>query len=118
MQHEYTDPVSNVELLQARMKKEMMAANKKQMELKAAAQGAAAAEEERLKQAMLAKFAEDDRLEQMNAQKRRMRGLEHRKEVCSYSLYHSTAVDFSTLNLGRLKPCLYPKPTTCTTRVY
>jgi Trichohyalin-plectin-homology domain len=59
----------------------MMAANKKQMELRAAAQAAAAADEERMKQAMLAKFAEDDRLEQMNAHKRRMRSLEHRKEV-------------------------------------
>jgi hypothetical protein len=68
--------------MQARIKKEMIAANKKQIELKAAAQAAAAAEEERMKQAMLAKFAEDDRLEQMNAQKRRMRSLEHRKEVC------------------------------------
>ena len=75
------DPRSSGKLLQARIKKEMTAANKKQMELKAAAQAAAAAEEERMKQAMLAKFAEDDRLEQMNAQKRRMRGLEHRKEV-------------------------------------
>ncbi|XP_063170574.1 meiosis-specific nuclear structural protein 1 [Candoia aspera] len=32
-------------------------------------------------QAMLAKFAEDDRIEQMNAQKRRMKQLEHRREV-------------------------------------
>ena len=30
---------------------------------------------------MLAKFAEDDRLEQMNAQRRRMRQLEHRRAV-------------------------------------
>lgn len=32
-------------------------------------------------QAMLAKFAEDDRIEQMNAQKRRMKQLEHRRAV-------------------------------------
>lgn len=30
---------------------------------------------------MMAKFAEDDRLEQMNAQKRRMKQLDHRREV-------------------------------------
>ena len=30
---------------------------------------------------MIAKFAEDDRIEQMNAQKRRMKQLEHRREV-------------------------------------
>lgn len=38
-------------------------------------------EEEAFGQAMLAKFAEDDRIEQMNAQKRRMKQLEHRREV-------------------------------------
>lgn len=30
---------------------------------------------------MIAKFAEDDRIEQMNAQKRRMKQLEHRRAV-------------------------------------
>lgn len=30
---------------------------------------------------MLEKFAEDDRIEQMNAQKRRMRQLEHKRAV-------------------------------------
>ena len=30
---------------------------------------------------MMAKFAEDDRLEQMNAQKRRMKQLEHQRAV-------------------------------------
>ena len=30
---------------------------------------------------MMAKFAEDDRIEQMNAQKRRMKQLEHKKAV-------------------------------------
>lgn len=32
---------------------------------------------------MLAKFAEDDRIEQMNAQKRRMKQLEHKRSVQS-----------------------------------
>jgi hypothetical protein len=39
------------------------------------------AEEREFRQAMLEKFARDDRLEQMSAQKRRMRGLEHGREV-------------------------------------
>ena len=30
---------------------------------------------------MMKKFAEDDRIEQLNQQKRRMKELEHRKEV-------------------------------------
>ena len=30
---------------------------------------------------MLAKFAEDDRIEQMNAQRRRMKQLEHKRAV-------------------------------------
>ena len=30
---------------------------------------------------MMAKFAEDDRIEQLNAQKRRMKQLEHRRAV-------------------------------------
>ncbi|XP_063201482.1 meiosis-specific nuclear structural protein 1 isoform X4 [Chroicocephalus ridibundus] len=38
-------------------------------------------EEEAFRQQMLAKFAEDDHIEQMNAQKRRMKQLEHRRAV-------------------------------------
>ena len=38
-------------------------------------------EEEEFRRVMLDKFAEDDRLDQMNAQKRRMKQLEHRKEI-------------------------------------
>jgi hypothetical protein len=33
------------------------------------------------KDKLMAKFAEDERLEQMNAQKRRMRELEHKREI-------------------------------------
>ena len=43
------------------------------------------AEEDSLRQQMLAKFAEDDRIELMNAQKRRMKQLEHKK-VTKYSI--------------------------------
>lgn len=38
-------------------------------------------EEEAFRKIMMAKFAEDDRIEQMNAQKRRMKQLEHKREV-------------------------------------
>ncbi|XP_063269010.1 LOW QUALITY PROTEIN: meiosis-specific nuclear structural protein 1 [Prinia subflava] len=49
--------------------------------LKAAAQQAMREEEEALRQQILAKLAEDDRVEQLNAQKRRMKQLEHKKAV-------------------------------------
>ncbi len=38
-------------------------------------------EEERIKQQMLEKFAADDKIEQMNAQRRRMKQLEHKRAV-------------------------------------
>ncbi|ELU11376.1 hypothetical protein CAPTEDRAFT_151678 [Capitella teleta] len=38
-------------------------------------------EEEQFKKEMLAKFAEDDRIEQMNVQKRRMKQAEHKRAV-------------------------------------
>ncbi|XP_059386557.1 meiosis-specific nuclear structural protein 1-like [Carassius carassius] len=38
-------------------------------------------EEKTFRQMMMAKFAEDDRIEQMNAQKRRMKQLEHKRAV-------------------------------------
>ena len=38
-------------------------------------------EEEGFRKMIMAKMAEDDRLEQMNAQKRRMKQLEHKREV-------------------------------------
>ena len=38
-------------------------------------------EEERIKQQMLEKFAQDDKIEQLNAQKRRMKQLEHKRQV-------------------------------------
>lgn len=48
-------------------------------------------EEERMekefRKRMLEKFAEDEKIEQMNAQKKRMRELEHKREVILYSLY-------------------------------
>lgn len=38
-------------------------------------------EEEAFRKMMMAKFAEDDRIEQMNVQKRRMKQLEHKRAV-------------------------------------
>lgn len=38
-------------------------------------------EEGHFRRMMMAKFAEDDRIDQMNAQRRRMKQLEHRREV-------------------------------------
>ena len=37
--------------------------------------------EDEFKRKLMEKFAEDERLEQMNAQRRRMRELEHKREV-------------------------------------
>ena len=37
--------------------------------------------EDEFKHKLMQKFAEDERLEQMNAQKRRMRELEHKREI-------------------------------------
>jgi hypothetical protein len=37
--------------------------------------------EDEFKRKLMEKFAEDERLEQMNAQKRRMRELEHKREI-------------------------------------
>lgn len=52
-----------------------------QMALKELVLQAAKEEEEIFRKAMLAKFAEDDRIELMNAQKQRMKQLEHKRAV-------------------------------------
>lgn len=57
-------------------------------------------EEAAFRLAMLAKFAEDDRIEQMNAQKRRMKQLEHRKEV--EKLIEERRKQFLADKVGRL----------------
>jgi|EP01046_Picozoa_sp_COSAG06_P003690 hypothetical protein len=60
---------------------DMMKANEEQQVLKQARAAALQEEEETFREQMLAKFAEDDRIEQMNAQKRRMKQADHRREV-------------------------------------
>jgi hypothetical protein len=60
---------------------EMIQANENQQQMKLARAQASAEEEQRYREEMLAKFADDDRVEQMNAQKRRLKQAEHRREV-------------------------------------
>ncbi|KAJ1479879.1 tumor suppressor, Mitostatin-domain-containing protein [Baffinella frigidus] len=60
---------------------EMMAANEYQKRLKMERLKQQQEEEDDFRKKMLDKFAEDARIEQMNAQKRRMKVLEHKKEV-------------------------------------
>ncbi len=52
-----------------------------QMAMKELRKQAEKEEEEAFRKMMLAKFAEDDRIEQMNDRKRRMKQLEHKREV-------------------------------------
>jgi len=59
----------------------MMAAAEEAKMVKAARLAKEKAEEEAFRDAMLAKFAEEDRLEQMSAQRRRMKQAEHKREV-------------------------------------
>lgn len=58
---------------QERLKAEIMAANEQQKRLKEEREAAYQAEEEEYRRQLLAKFAEDDRIEQLNQQKRRMK---------------------------------------------
>lgn len=64
-----------------RKQREMKQDFEDQMALKEIILQAAKEEEETFKKAMLAKFAEDDRIELMNAQKQRMKQLEHKRAV-------------------------------------
>ena len=65
----------------AKNKADIALANEYQRQLKAIRREEEKAEEERFRRSMLDKFAEDDRLDQMNAQKRRMKMQEHKREV-------------------------------------
>ena len=59
----------------------MKAENENQKAVKAAMRARDEAEEEEFRRVMLERFAEQDRIEQMNAQKRRMKMQEHKREV-------------------------------------
>merc|ERR1719192_1718264 len=62
-------------------KEEMANAYKYQMKCKEEALSKGRAEEERIKENLLRKFAEDDRLEQLSEQKRRMKVEAHKREA-------------------------------------
>lgn len=66
---------------QVQQRMDIALANEYQRQLKAIKREEEKAEEEQFRQAMLEKFADDDRLDQLNAQKRRMKQLEHRREI-------------------------------------
>ena len=64
-----------------RVREELQAAREYQLRLKAERAEEEQRMEEEFKRKLMEKFAEDDRLEQMNAQRRRMRELEHKREI-------------------------------------
>ncbi len=64
-----------------RMKEELARAREYQLALKKEREREEKGMEQVFKRKMLEKFAEDDRVEQMNAQRRRMKELEHKREV-------------------------------------
>lgn len=63
-------------------------AHKTYLETKEEQAKAQKAEEAEYRQQMMEKFAADDRIEQMNAQKRRMKQLGKKKKVCELSSPH------------------------------
>jgi len=62
-------------------RRDIALANEYQRQLKAIKREEEKAEEDQFRRAMLDKFAEDDRLDQLNEQKRRRKQMEHRKEI-------------------------------------
>jgi hypothetical protein len=64
-----------------RQRIELQKQYEEQMQLKAMRESAEKEEEDRIRQQMLEKFAADDKLEQMNAQKRRLKQQDHKRAV-------------------------------------
>lgn len=64
-----------------KMRRDIILANEMQKQERARKDAEAVAEEEAYRKVMMAKFAEDDRIEQMNAQKKRMKQAEHQRAV-------------------------------------
>lgn len=62
-------------------RRDIALANEYQRQLKAIKREEEKAEEDQFRRAMLDKFADDDRLDQLNEQKRRRKQMEHRKEI-------------------------------------
>ncbi|XP_003392043.1 PREDICTED: meiosis-specific nuclear structural protein 1-like, partial [Amphimedon queenslandica] len=67
--------------VQIRQRLELQEAHDDHLIMKEKKRIAELAEEEEYRRQLMAKFAEDDRIELMNAQKRRMKQLEHRRAV-------------------------------------
>jgi hypothetical protein len=65
----------------AREKAELLAASEHAKQVKAAKLEQERNEEDQFKTKMAAKFAEDERIEQLNAQQRRMKELEHKRQI-------------------------------------
>lgn len=65
----------------ARVREELQAAKDFQLQLKAERKVEEKRMEDEFKRKLMEKFAEDERLEQMNAQRRRLREQEHKREV-------------------------------------
>ena len=69
------------EEMKKRNRMELQAVQKQQLRMKELRLKELAREEEEFRQQMMAKFAEDDKVEQMNVKKRRMKQLEHQRAV-------------------------------------
>ncbi|CAF3228112.1 unnamed protein product [Rotaria socialis] len=69
--------------MEARIKQrlELQRERDEQIQFKHLRDGEIKQEEDRFRQQLMTKFAEDDRIEQMNAQKRRIKQMEHKKAV-------------------------------------
>ena len=63
------------------MERDVKESNEQQRRIKEAIRVREAEQEQEFRQVMLEKFAEEDRVEQMNAQRRRMKMQEHKREV-------------------------------------
>eukprot|EP00118_Oscarella_pearsei_P026426 m.309881 g.309881 ORF g.309881 m.309881 type:complete len:498 (+) comp48395_c0_seq1:37-1530(+) len=66
---------------QIRRRIELQGAHAIQMRIKEERERAQKEEEQKFREEMMRKFAEDDRIEQMNAQRRRMKQLDHKRAV-------------------------------------
>jgi hypothetical protein len=82
------------------------------LRLKAEREAAQRAEEEAFRQSMMAKFAEDDRLEQLNAQKRRLKVhayMAPNAMVLLQQLYNCMSCDHACIASCE-SSCLWHKP--------
>ena len=71
-----------------RMRLELQKTHFHQLQQKQERLAAEQAEEDSMREQMMAKFACDDRIELMNAQKRRMKQLQHKREGLDLILFH------------------------------